>query len=126
MIDEATREKLVTLTVEVLLVMRSAYLQTGSANSMKNWEILQSRARAAARTSASPEEWATKLQRDLQVASLRSSSCQALVDLVHEVTERGCRSEWLDLLDREHGYLIALARLTAERRKEAATQEADE
>jgi hypothetical protein len=41
-----------------------------------------------------------------------------LVDLVHEVTERNCRSEWLDIIEREHGYLIALTRLTAEKRKE--------
>jgi hypothetical protein len=117
-VDEKLREKLVTLTVEVLLVMRSAYLGTAGASALKNWDILQSRMRSAARTTASPEEWATKLQRDLQIPSLTSSSCRALVDLVHEVTERGCRSEWLDLLDREHGYLIALTRLTAEKRKE--------
>jgi hypothetical protein len=38
---------------------------------------------------------------------------------VHEVTERGVRSGWLDLLEDELGYLMALCRLESERRKEA-------
>jgi hypothetical protein len=118
MIDARQKERLVTLTVESLLTLRSAYLRTGQANALKHWDILQSRARAAARTTASPEEWATKLQRDLQIPSLSSLASSVLVELVHVVTELGARSEWLDLIEREHGYLIALARLTAEKRKE--------
>jgi hypothetical protein len=123
-IDAKARERLVTLTVEVLLALRAAYLRTGQANALKHWDILQNRARAAARTTASPEEWATKLQRDLQIASLSSSASSVVVELVHEVTERNARGEWLDLIEREHGYLIALARLTAEKRKEAANEAA--
>jgi len=42
-----------------------------------------------------------------------------LVDLVHEVTERDARREWLDLLEKEAGYLMALTKLAAEKRKEA-------
>ena len=121
MIDEAAKEKLRTATVEMLLEMRSAYLRTGQANALKHWEILQNRTRAAARTSASPEEWATKLQRDLQIPSLGKNASQALTDLVHEVTELGCRTDWLDLVEKEIGYLMAMARLTSEQRKEATT-----
>ncbi len=118
MIDEEAKEKLRTATVEVLLEMRSAYLRTGQANTLKHWEILQNRTRAAARTCATPEKWATKLQRDLQIQSLGKSGSQVLTDLVHEVTELVARTEWLDLVEKEIGYLMAMARLTSEQRKE--------
>lgn len=118
MIDENTKEILRTRTVEILLVLRTAYLRTGQANMLKHWQILQSRMRAASRTTASPEEWATKMARDLQIPNLSSSGCQVLADLTHAITERGCRSEWLDLLDAEAGYIMALTRLASEKQGE--------
>ena len=118
MLDEKAKERLRTQTVEVLLEFRAAYLASPGANALKHWDQLQERLRAAARTTASPEEWATKMRRDLNLGASSSSGSRALIDLVHEVTERSARREWLDLLEREHGYLIALARLTAEKRKE--------
>jgi hypothetical protein len=117
-LDETTKEKLRTLTVEVLLVMRAAYLAAG-ANPIKHWEQLQDRARSAARRSQSPEEWATALARGLQLPALSSSGSRALVDLVAAVAERGCAVEWLDLIEREYGLLMAMTRLCAEERKAA-------
>ena len=32
----------------------------------------------------------------------------------------GCAREWLDLVEREHGYLLSRTRLEAEQRKDAA------
>jgi hypothetical protein len=34
------------------------------------------------------------------------------------VREKGLTSQWLDLLESEHSYIMALARLTVEQRKE--------
>lgn len=119
MISEAKKEKLRTLTVELMLEMRQAYLRTPGANQLKNWEILQSRMRGAARTTASPEEWASKIQVGLQVPSINNSYSKALIDLVHLTSEDNCQPEWLDLIEREHGLLIAMARLIVEERKAA-------
>lgn len=118
-LDEQAKEKLRTQTVEVLLDLRAAYLATPGCSPLKHWDQLQDRMRAAARTCASPEEWTTKMARDLQLASPSLGSSRSLLALVHEVTERGCRREWLDLIEREHGYLMALARLSAEQRRAA-------
>jgi len=37
-----------------------------------------------------------------------------------------CRAEWLDLIEREHGYLIAAARLESERRRDVRDAKRDE
>lgn len=119
MIEEKTKELLRTKTVELLLELRAAYLASPGSNSLKHWDILTERLRAAARTTASPEEWGTKMRRDLNLSGPNSSGSQALIDLVHEVTERNARREWLDLIERESGYIMALTKLSAEKRKEA-------
>jgi hypothetical protein len=59
------------------------------------------------------------MRRDLNLSAPGKESCRVLVDLVHAVTEKIARNEWLRMLDAEHGYLIALTRLSAEKRKEA-------
>lgn len=118
-LDEQAKEKLRTETVEVLLDLRAAYLATAGANPLKHWDQLQDRMRAAARTCASPEEWVTKMARDLQLSAPSLTSSRSLLALVGEVSERHCRREWLDLVEREHGYLLALARLAAEQRRAA-------
>lgn len=119
MLNQQEKERLRTATVELLLVVRAAYLATPGANALKHWELLSNRLLSSARTSATPEEWSTQLCRSLQIQSLSSSACSALVDLVHIVTERNCASEWLQLLEKEQGYLMAQCRLIAEQRKEA-------
>ena len=119
MISEQVKELLRSRTVELLLELRAAYLASPSANSLKHWDILTERLRAAARTTASPEEWATKMRRDLNLSGPNSSGSKALVELVHEVTERNARREWLDLVEKEAGYIMALTKLSAEKRKEA-------
>jgi len=120
MIDEPTKEKLRTLTVETMLELRRAYLGTPGVNALKHWDQLQDRARAAARTCASPEEWVSKMARDLQLPAFNATASDSAVTLVHVVTERGARNEWLDLMEDELGYLLALCRLESERRKEAS------
>lgn len=117
MLDEKAKEKLRTLTVELLLEIRAAYLASPGANALKHWDQLQERMRAAARTTSSPEEWATKVRRELNLSAPNSSASSSLVDLVHEVTEKNARREWLDMIEKEHGYIIALTRLSAEKRK---------
>jgi hypothetical protein len=45
-----------------------------------------------------------------------------LVDLGAAVRELGAQREWLDMLEREYGLLMAMTRLAAERQREAREQ----
>lgn len=116
--DERTKERLRTLTVEVLLEARAAYLVSG-ANPMRHWDQLQNRMLSAARRSATAEEWVTALWRGLQLPAPSSSASQALRDLTAKVVELGCATAWLELIEREFGVLIAMARGCAEARAAA-------
>lgn len=110
-------EKLRTLTVEVMLALRAEYLGSGHANPLKHWEILATRLRGAARTTATPEEWTTAMQRRLGLLSLSVPAAQALADLADQVRSWQAAREWLELLERESSYVMALTRLSAEQRK---------
>lgn len=55
----------------------------------------------------------------LQLPALGSSGSSVTVELVHYVTENKCANEWLALLDAELSYVMALTRLTCEKRREA-------
>lgn len=118
-LSEDQKERLRTLTVEALLDLRAAYLGTPGANALKHWELLQNRLRSNARTSSTPEEWLTAMLRGLQLPAPSSGSSHSFRDLTDVVRELGCAREWLDLLETEFGYLIAVARGVAEQRKEA-------
>jgi hypothetical protein len=121
-LDEGQLERLRTKTVELLLELRAAYLRTPGCSPLKHWEVLQNRLLSAARRAASPDEWSTLMMRGLQLPNLRSSACQALVDLGAAVRELGAQREWLDMLEREYGLLMAMTRLAAERQREAREQ----
>lgn len=117
--DEERRERLRSLTVETLLALRADYLATPQANALKHWELLTTRLRSSARTCASPEEWGTTMTRRLNVISPSKRLSRALSDLADYVREEASTRQWLELLEREHGYVIALTRLAAEKAKEA-------
>lgn len=121
MLDEQSKKQLRDLTVEVLLSMRREYLAAG-ANALKHWDQLQDRMRSAARTTTTPEEWATAMCRSLRLAALHKESCSDLYQLAELVHEKQCAGDWLSLLEREYGYLIALARLASEKAKEQRGQ----
>lgn len=56
--------------------------------------------------------------RKLQLGAPRVSSSKCFRDLADYVREQSCAREWLDLIEREFGYLIAVARGVSEQRKE--------
>jgi hypothetical protein len=117
MLDDKQKERLRNKTVEVILVVRAAYLRTPNANVLKHWDQLQSRIRAAARTTSSPEEWVTCLSRTLQLSAPNVECSSATCALADDVHELGAASEWLQLVEDEYGYLLALTRSVAEKRK---------
>lgn len=111
------RAPLIDATVVVVLALRREYLRTPGVSVLRHWRQIQNRLRAAARTCESAPEWATRLMRDLQIDS-PSVRLSETIEYLVVLVERAGASAWLDLLDREHGYVIALARLEADRRRE--------
>ena len=55
--------------------------------------------------------------RTLQLGASRSDSSRSFRDLADYVREHGAARQWLDLLEREFGYIIASARSLAEQQK---------
>lgn len=119
MLTELDKERLRTLTVEHILDVRALYLRTTSANPLKHWELLQARVRAAAKTTSSVEEWGTELARAMRLETPSSDSSRSLRALADFVRERRAAREFLQLIDDEWGYVMALARGLAEERKES-------
>lgn len=118
--DEHQKEKARTLTVEALLELRSAYLRTPGCNVLKHWDQLQDRMRASARSTATPEEWLTTMTRTLSLGAPQVDSSRSFRDLADFVREHGAAREWLDIIEREYGYIIAVARGVAEQRRDAS------
>lgn len=111
---EEIRSALVALIMDV----RREYLASPGCSPLKHWDQIQERLRAAARVSEGPEDLVTRLRSGLSLAAPSSSSSRALRRLVELVgPERRGRSELLRMIDREHSYVMALARLEAERRR---------
>lgn len=125
---EEQREKLVRATRDVLLEVRAMYLAFGG-NSLRHWSQIQDRVRAATRTTTNPGEWVTRVMRDLQIPAPCSSLAHAIDSLCSEVEDIGTIA-WLDMVEREISYIIALMRLESERRRalrdEAKREDEDE
>lgn len=119
---EETREKLRKQTVSVLLVVRSEYLSNG-ASPLKHWDQIQDRLRAAARTTDDVPGWVTALTRSLNLSAPSKARSLATDVLAKTVAEHRCASDWLDLVEGEHGYLMALAILEADKKRTARIAE---
>jgi hypothetical protein len=119
-VDEQQRERARTLTVEAVLEMRAAYLRTPACNALKHWDQLQDRMRAAARSTETPEEWLTSMTRSLSLGAPQANSSRSFRDLADFIREHRAAREWLDIIEREYGYIIAVARGVAEQRREAS------
>lgn len=111
-------ERLRTLTVEFLLDLYRQALQNGW-NPLDLWDQISNRMRAAARTSASPDEWTSAMLRSLKLSAPSKDSSRSLIDLSNTVREWGCAVAWLNIVDREFGYIIALTKSLNEDRKAA-------
>lgn len=119
------KELLEQLTVLLLLELRRAYLQTPGCSVLKHWDQLQSRSLAAAKMAQDPGEWATQVMRRLQIQSPGKWLSLRLLELQSEVTALGSGGPgaWLDLVEREVGYLFARCREEAEKRKDRREEE---
>jgi hypothetical protein len=120
MLEDKLKKQLETLSVEMLIAFRGAYLREQSGRPPLNyWSQLQDRVRAAARQTTSASEWASQVQRRLQIPSLSKDYCQVLIDLTQFCDEHQAHTEFLDMIERDHALLMALTQLTIDKRKEA-------
>lgn len=121
MLDDRKQKELETLTVEMLLAFRGAYLrELGGRPPLNYWSQLQDRARASARQTTSASEWASQVQRKLQIPALAKDYSSTLIDLVRFCDEHQAHMDFLDMVERDHALLMALVQLTVEQRKETA------
>lgn len=122
---EQDKERLRTLVVELLLTVRRQYARTSGFNPIKQWEILSNRMRAAARTSENADVWSTNLLRGLQVEAPDKDSSACLIELTAWVREHRATDAMLDLIEKEHALLVAMARSLLDKRREQAAGTGD-
>ena len=111
---EEQREAAREATVQWMLAARAEYLKNG-ASALKHWDQIQDRMRAAARMSVDVSTWCTSVARGLQLGAPSDARAKATLALKTAVSDP---MVWLELVEEEHGYLMALARMQAEERKE--------
>lgn len=125
MLGDQEKERLRTLTMEVVLALRAMYLQAfGSTVVLSHWTQIQDRMRSATRTTANVEEWVTDICKNLRLPAPSSLASSAVFELAAYVREHAGAGAWLDLIDREWGYIMAVSRETSEKRKAARLEKA--
>lgn len=122
MLSKEQKEKLRTLTVEVVLEVRTAYLRSAQPNIMKHWTIIQDRMRSAATTTAGTDEWITSVMRALKLDAPSRPLTTAILELTHYVYELGADSDFLRMVENEFTMVMAIARNTVEKKKEASNE----
>jgi len=118
--DEQRADVVRDAAVALLMEARAEYLTNG-ANPLKHWDQLQDRLAAAMRTSGSAEQLVSTLRRGLNLSAPSSAFSNTATLLVGAMDADPML--WIGLLESELGYLMARARVEAERRK-AAREEA--
>lgn len=109
------QETVRTELVRLILALRADYLRSG-ANVLAHWEQLHTRLRAAAMRSATIPEFVTAYIRSLAVTNPSKDFCSASSRLEAAVDQSPCDA--MRLIDKEHAYIIALARQASEAAKE--------
>lgn len=125
MLDERQRERARSALVEFVLVVRRSYLRAG-ANPIKHWEQLQNRALSAVRRAGSVDEWTTLLPRGLQLPTTLDSTGSSAIWELSKVAQDIGHTAVLDLMEREAGLIMAMARKLAEERADERKAAANE
>jgi hypothetical protein len=84
---------------------------------LKHWDQLTTRMRSSAKQATTAAEWVSLMMRKLQIESPSLGCSHSVESLV--IRAHGHEPQWLDLIEREVGYLIASARVEAEARQVA-------
>ena len=68
-------------------------------------------------TAGSVEEWVTLMCQGLRLATPSKDLSASMIELATEESCNVSATQWLNMVEREHAYLMALARAEAEDRK---------
>lgn len=112
--DESRREAMRDATTAWMLAARWEYLGTTGCNVLRHWDQLQDRMRAASRMADDVPSWTTNIARALSLGAPSPQRASATAALAEAVGKDALA--WLDLVEEEHGYIMACARLAAEAR----------
>lgn len=124
--QESEREAMREATIAWILAARWEYLGTTGCNVLRHWDQIQDRVRAASRMADDVPSWTTNVARALSLGAPAPERAKATGELAAAVGKHALA--WLDLVEEEHGYLMACARLNAEARsaKKKAARDARE
>lgn len=108
-----------TATITVLDAVARDAMQHG-CSPIHLWPQLATRIVASARTSAGPEEWASRMLRGMRITNPGPVTSAAISDLVTAIgTSPRDRSLWLSLVERECGFLVASLRAARDEKRAA-------
>jgi len=117
-LDQKQKGQLETLLVEMILSFRTAFLRAQKGRPpLDYWDRMQARIRVAAQTTQNASEWASAVQRKLQLEGLDSLASHSLVDLAAWCDEHAAHDDCMELVSRDHAMLMALARVKVDAMK---------
>jgi len=119
--DDGREERWRKGAAEFLVCVRSDALRAG-ASPFKVWEQVASRAMSAARRVETIQGWCSEVMRGMQVPTPSRWTAAAADALVTSVWRDA--DLFFDILEQETGYIIAVAQLIAEERRDARKEEA--
>lgn len=119
MTKEQIMEDIRNRTVTLILAARATFLGLPGTSALTHWSRLSDRLRAATRQSSEPREWCTRFLKGLGIVTPEESLSEAIDSVVTTVRNHRLEADWMEMLDREWGYLMALARVQAQERREA-------
>ena len=114
--DEVLIETWRESTIAVILDLRAQYLANG-ASPLSHWDQLKTRVHACAKQSSGVREWCSLMLRKLQLEA-PSVSLAYGIDALAALTDAN-EPAWLALVEKEVGFMIAMARVKADQRQQA-------
>ena len=118
------KQQLEDALIESIVMFRDQMLRACSGRPPMNyWEQISNRLKSSSRQSATAAEWITSVQRGLRIQSPSSSDCSVIQRLVSLCDENGFDLEMMEFVEREVGFLVAMARGIVDGRKTQREQD---
>jgi hypothetical protein len=115
---EDPKRQLENLLVEFVVMTRDAFVRSVKGKvPMSYWDQIQNRIRSAARTNATASEFVTSVSRKMKLGAPSSSDCLVVTRFVQFCDENGFNLTAMEFIDREIGFIIAMARQIIDARK---------
>jgi hypothetical protein len=116
--NQNPKQQLEDVLIESIVMFRDQMLRACSGRPPMNyWEQIANRLKSSARQCATAAEWITTVQRGLRIQSPSSSDCSVIQNLVSLCDVNGFDLEMMEIVEREVGFLIAMARGIVDGRK---------